>query len=414
MKIKPYLEYKDSGVKWIGKIPKKWDLKRLKHFTFNLDGKRIPISAENRVLGNIPYYGATGIVDYVDDYIFDEELLMVGEDGAPFFEFYKDVAFVVRGKCWVNNHAHILKVSKNFDINLLMHLLNQADYSLYIKGSTRDKLNQDQLKEIPIIEPSYAEQTSIVTFLNKKVSVIDKTIGNDTKLIELLKEKRTALINHVMTKGLDQEANMKDSGVKWIGEIPEGWRVDKLKYTSTISNDTLNKKPINLPYIGLEHIKSFTGVLLENDLEEVDSSVNLYKKGDILFGKLRPYLAKVIVAPFDGVCTTELIVFKVNNDNYNHFIFQQLLSQRFIDIVNSMTYGVKMPRANPYQIENMMITVPPIIEQKQIADYLENENSKIDETIQKIENKIKLMEEYKKSLIHHVVTGKFDVREVAV
>jgi type I restriction enzyme S subunit len=79
-----------------------------------------------------------------------------------------------------------------------------------------------------------------------------------------------------------------------------------------------------------------------------------------------------------------------------------------------MTYGVKMPRANPYQIENMMITVPPIIEQKQIADYLENENSKIDETIQKIENKIKLMEEYKKSLIHHVVTGKFDVREVAV
>jgi len=151
MTLGKYPKYKDSGVEWIGDIPEGWKLTKIKRVTENLDGQRIPISAELRVSGDIPYYGATGIVDYVDGHLFDEELLLIGEDGAPFFEQYRDVAFSIKGKTWVNNHAHVLRVGNEIDIQLLKNFLNIADYKLYIRGSTRDKLNQSELNAIPVL-----------------------------------------------------------------------------------------------------------------------------------------------------------------------------------------------------------------------------------------------------------------------
>ncbi|MBF4475456.1 restriction endonuclease subunit S [Methanobacterium formicicum] len=200
----------------------------------------------------------------------------------------------------------------------------------------------------------------------------------------------------------------KDSGVKWVDEIPKNWEAKKLKYIAHISTDKLNKKPDNLPYVGLEHIESWTGVLTDNQMDKVDSSVNLFHKGDILFGKLRPYLAKVVEAPFDGVCTSELVVFKVNKDVNSRFVFHQLLSHRFINIVNALTYGVKMPRANPHQIENMTIYVPPLGEQEKISLFLDKKTSEIDLTIEKDTRLIELLKEKRTVLINHLVTKGLD------
>jgi len=132
MKLKPYPEYRDSGIKWIGEIPEGWEVHKIKHLTENLDSKRIPISAEEREEGKIPYYGATCVLDYVKDFIFNEELLIVGEDGAPFFEPFKDVAYIINGKAWVNNHAHVLRVIGNNSIKWLCHYLNVYDYRTVI------------------------------------------------------------------------------------------------------------------------------------------------------------------------------------------------------------------------------------------------------------------------------------------
>jgi len=207
---------------------------------------------------------------------------------------------------------------------------------------------------------------------------------------------------------LEPYPEYKDSGVELVGEIPEGWEAKKLKYSAVISNDKLNKKPNNLSYVGLEHIESWTGKLIGNEIEEVDSSVNIFHKGNILFGKLRPYLAKVIETHFDGVCTSELVVFKVNKDVNSRFVFHQLLSHRFINIVNALTYGVKMPRANPHQIENMVIYVPPLGEQEKISSYLDKKTSEIDLTIEKDTRLIELLKEKRTSLINHVVTKGLD------
>ncbi|MBU1782850.1 restriction endonuclease subunit S, partial [bacterium] len=229
--MKKYPKYKDSGIEWLGEIPEGWEVKRLKYATENLDNIRVPLSAEERgqVEGSYPYYGATGIIGYVNDYLFDGEYLLIGEDGAPFFLENKDVAFTAKGKFWVNNHAHILKIYENSDIRFVMHSLNCVDYEKYITGSTRDKLTQSDLSRIIIPFPPFSEQQSIANFLDQKTSKIDELIKKNEKLVELLKEKRQAIISHAVTKGLDPNVEMKDSGVEWIGKVPEHWGVSPIK-----------------------------------------------------------------------------------------------------------------------------------------------------------------------------------------
>jgi len=201
--LNPNVKMKDSGVEWIGEVPEHWEAKKLKYLTTNLDSMRVPISSEDRVKGEIPYYGATGIIDYVNSYIFDEKLLLIGEDGAPFFEKYKDVAFIINGKSWVNNHAHVLRVKDTIKSELIMHQLNITDYKFYIKGSTRDKLNQDELSKILIVVPPPEEQKQISDYLNSETSKIDTLIEKINKQIELLKEHKTSLISHVVTGKVD-------------------------------------------------------------------------------------------------------------------------------------------------------------------------------------------------------------------
>jgi len=199
--LDPKVKMKDSGIEWLGEIPEGWTVRRLKYVAQNFDNVRVPLSAEERgqVEGSCPYYGATGIIDYVNDYLFDGEYLLIGEDGAPFFSENEDVAFIAKGKFWVNNHAHILKTYENSDIRFIMHSLNCVDYKEYITGSTRDKLTQSDLSCIVIPLPPLLEQQAIANFLDQKTVRIDELIKKNERLIELLKEYRQALISNVVT-----------------------------------------------------------------------------------------------------------------------------------------------------------------------------------------------------------------------
>jgi len=209
----------------------------------------------------------------------------------------------------------------------------------------------------------------------------------------------------MMTKKWQPYPTYKDSGVEWLGAIPEHWEVKRLKFNAPYSNTRFSNKPDNLTYIGLENIESGTGRLLINEpIENVDSTVSYFNKGDILFGKLRPYLAKVIIAPFNGVSTSELICFQPTDSYNNLYFFYLLLSSNFIHSVNALTYGTKMPRVNPDQIANFLLSVPPLPEQQKIAEFLDQETSKIDKLITKKERLIELLKEKRTALISHAVT----------
>jgi type I restriction enzyme S subunit len=246
-KYQKYAEYKDSAIKEIGVIPKHWDISKVKFLAKCLDGQRIPLNGTERGerSGTVPYWGANKIVDYVNDWIFDEELVLLGEDGAPFFDTTKDVAFAINGKIWPNNHVHVLRPNRlKVGIKYLTYSLNCTDYSLYISGSTRDKLNQSDMDNILIRMPSLIEQSQIANFLDHETAQIDTLISKQEKLIELLKEKRQAVISHAVTKGLNPDVAMKDSGVEWLGQVPEHWEIPKLLHITTRIGDGLHSTPV--------------------------------------------------------------------------------------------------------------------------------------------------------------------------
>jgi type I restriction enzyme, S subunit len=174
----------------LGMIPEEWRIEKIKDVCDNLDNKRIPVEKGKRERGAIPYYGATGIVDYVKDFIFNEELLLVGEDGAD-WSAYANSAYIIRGKSWVNNHAHILKCKK-INIVFLRSFLNYSDLKKYITGTTRGKLNKNSLMEIIVPFPQKKEQEEIANILSK----IDKKI-------EINKKAKTKLTS--LRKGLMQD-----------------------------------------------------------------------------------------------------------------------------------------------------------------------------------------------------------------
>ncbi len=200
-----------------------------------------------------------------------------------------------------------------------------------------------------------------------------------------------------------------DSGVEWLGEIPKQWDVLSLKYAAQIVQDKLDEKPEALPYLGLEHIESETGRLVkEEPSEDVSSTVRHFKEGDVLFSKLRPYLAKVYLAETEGVGTTELIALRSKTDVCERYIAYQLLSKGFIDRVDSMTYGAKMPRVSPEQVGSRQIALPSLAEQRAIARFLDRETGRIDALIEKKERLIDLLEEKRTALISRVVTEGLD------
>ncbi len=201
----------------------------------------------------------------------------------------------------------------------------------------------------------------------------------------------------------------KDSGVAWLGEIPAHWDAIRLKHTANIINERLDAKPEDSIYLGLENIETQTGrLLIEATAEQVESVVGVFQAGDVLFGKLRPYLAKVVLPDFSGVCTTELLAIRPSQRGYGRFLLYQLLSKPTINLIDSYTYGSKMPRVNAEQISNTVFTLPPIEEQHTIAAFLDAETARIDTLVAKQVSLITTLQEKRRALISHVVTKGLD------
>lgn len=203
--LDPTVPMKDSGIEWLGEIPAHWEVKKLAFEFQTLNTKRIPLSAEERgrmVVREYDYYGASGVIDKVENYLFDEDLILIGEDGANLLTRSKRLVFIASGKYWVNNHAHIIKPNTG-NINYFCELLELIDYTIYISGSAQPKLTQEALMSIKIPVPPVSEQNSIFMFLENKLQTIDKTIKSAQHEIKLLKEYKTALISEVVTGKVD-------------------------------------------------------------------------------------------------------------------------------------------------------------------------------------------------------------------
>lgn len=191
-----HTEFKDSEV---GRIPKEWEVMTLEEVCTILDGKRKPVKSEDRenMKGNIPYYGASGIIDWVNDYIFDDELILLGEDGENIKSRNLPLAFRVSGKCWVNNHAHVFKISdeQRNNVDYVTYALENKDYSVFVIGSAQPKLNQAVCRKLLLATPTLDEQNKIASILLN----IDNKLQALTKRKQQLEEIKQGLMQDLLT-----------------------------------------------------------------------------------------------------------------------------------------------------------------------------------------------------------------------
>lgn len=197
----------------------------------------------------------------------------------------------------------------------------------------------------------------------------------------------------------------KDSGVEWIGEIPEGWRINRLKYLA--ANHVIPAESEVGRYLGLEQVQSWTMAIADEEERETTASGILYDDACVLFGKLRPYLAKVALPNTSGPCSSEFLVLHPHSAN-RRFLAYTLVSKSFINEVNALTYGVRMPRAGWDLIGNIQIPVPHQFEQQAIADYLDDKTAEIDALVADCEREVELLQEYRKAVIYEAVTKGLD------
>ncbi|MDA3810828.1 MAG: restriction endonuclease subunit S [Spirochaetaceae bacterium] len=427
VKYKIYPEYKNSGVEWIGEIPEHWSLTKVKFISTCLDGARIPLNATERseMNGDIPYWGANNIVDYVNDYLFDEDLILLGEDGAPFFDKTKDVAFNVSGKIWPNNHVHVLRPEKRkVDSRFYKYALNCSDFHLYISGSTRDKLNQSDMNEIYIRNCDLNEQKQIANFLEHETAKIDTLIEKQIQLIKLLKEKRQAVISHAVTQGLNPDAPMRDSGVEWLGEVPEHWEVAPTKHLCKFIKDGTHLPPPRvdngIPLLSVRNIIDSKFVFREDDSniskEDYQDLCRSFipEQGDVLLAIVGATLGKVAIVNKMSKFHIQrsLGIFRVDpNKMSNETLFYIFSSTSFQSLLWEYVGFSAQPGIYLGTLENFTLPVPPLEEQIKINDYCKSNTLKFDLLIKKAEKGIKLIQERRTALISAAVTGKIDVRD---
>lgn len=210
--LNPDAPMKDSGIEWLGEVPVHWIVGPVKYFFTILDGCRIPLSSEERSYkqGNFPYYGASGIIDSIDDYIFDEDLVLVSEDGANLINRATPIAFVARGRYWVNNHAHILKPVDKY-LDYWTQRIEAVDLVPFITGSAQPKLTIEALTNLVIaVPPSENERGQIEQFVVMQNMLSNNLIAEAQRAIELLKERRTTLISAAVTGKIDVRGLVAD------------------------------------------------------------------------------------------------------------------------------------------------------------------------------------------------------------
>ena len=412
--MKRYSEYKDSGVKWIGEIPGHWKIVRLKFVTENLDYLREPISAELRERKNpqYDYYGASGIIDKIDHYNVDDKVLLIGEDGANLLMRNLPLVYRAEGKFWVNNHAHILKTRLN-DYSFFAHLLESQDYTLFVTGTAQPKLSQFNLGNVPLPISPINEQKIMGKYLDSKVAKIDEYISIAEKKIAALEELKQTIIAEAVTRGIHKDVPMKDSGVKWIGEIPGHW---DLKRTAMLFSEN-RKKNINYEF---DHALKFNyGKLVsKNEIGDVSSLKETYmaytiiNKNDIAINCLNlnyDFVSqRVAISPQKGIITSAYLIITPRQGveaMYYNYLFKAMDSKK---LFHGMGTGIRLTLSFS-ELKKQQIPVPLLSEQQEIVTYIEEKVANINQLCQAERSQIEKLKEYKQRLISDVVTGKVKV-----
>lgn len=303
--------------------------------------------------------------------------------------------------------------SKKIYPKFLYYLIKSDEFdgykNAYSEGTTQVSISDKRLRQVKLsYETNIEEQKLISEYLDLKIGQIDKLITCLTDQINELQKYQTMKVTETISRGL-KNSRLKDSGVKWIGLVPENWEIKKIKYA--YKSITKKYENGNFSYIALENIESYTGKFIEtisNAGYSLEGTIQA-NKDDIIFGKLRPYLVKTIVLNEDCCVSSEFAVYRVMKGNIPKFLYYHFISSNYIEVIINSAYGTKMPRANVDFISNLPIAMPSINEQREIVDYLDKKFNEIAKIIDLKKQKIYELNNLKKALIYECVSGKREV-----
>lgn len=394
---------RDSGIPWIGEVPEGWEFSKIKYHCTMKSGDNIT-ALDISDNGEYPVYGGNGLRGFYKIYNKNGNHILIGRQGALAGNVH-----LVNGKFWATDHAVIVTLKNDVFINYFFRMLESMNLNQYaFDTAAQPGLSVSRIMNLNIVLPNLKEQHRIADFLGSKCSEIDTLIENLRARMESAKEYKKAVITEAVTKGLDKDAKMKDSGVEWIGEIPEGWKVVRFKHIASIKSNLVQPdKYMKYPQIAPDNIEKDTGRLLSHQTVEesgVISGNHLFYRGQILYSKIRPHLNKLTVVPFDGLCSADM--YPIESKLPTLFMVYSMLSTYFVSQVSLIIQDrVKMPKINQEELGEIKVAVPSQQEMLTIADYLDSKCSEIDALLQNYES----LEEYKKSLIYEYVTGKKEV-----
>ena len=413
---------KSSGVEWIGEIPENWKTVKVKQAFVRKNEKA---KQENPVILSLARTGvkvrdvSTNEGQVAESY-YNYNPVSVGDLLLNPMDLYSGANCSISDVEGVISPAYVNLRSRNGYYSKFYDYYFKAQYWMMVlfahgKGVSFDNrwtLNNETLMNFPIVSPDYDTQHRIADFLDDKCGKIDRYIEKQQQIIDKLKEYKQAVITEAVTKGLNPDAPMKDSGIEWIGMIPEHWEVKKFGYIATVKANLVHPNAYgDYPQVSSENIEKSTGRLLKcktvNDVGVISDN-HLFFKGQILYSKIRPALNKACIAPFDGLCSAD--IYPIETMENTEFVLFSILSESFLEQVRTLTETrVKMPKINQNELSGIISCVPPLDEQNKIVAYINRKMKLIDLVLVKKERILEKLTEYKKSLIYEAVTGKMEV-----
>ncbi|MDO5039068.1 restriction endonuclease subunit S [Clostridium sp.] len=441
MRYKSYENYKNSNINYLPKLPSEWDIMNMKYLISDIQTGSTPSTKnEDYFNGNIQWFTPGDFTGkfliksnktITDLAINDNQVKLLKGGTVCIVGIGATLGKVAILKNESSFNQQVTGISTNEKLNnkyLYYWLLdNKEKINKIANYTTLPIINNEFLKNLKVFVPSIEEQEKIVEFLDKKTSEIDGLINKKERLIELLKEKQEVLIREAVTKGLDKNIKMKNSGIDWIGEIPENWDISLLKYIShsdkysivdgPFGSDMKNEEYVDegVPIIQLnnigEGIHKFNNIKYITEQKAEDLKRHTVYPGEIVIAKMMPAGRATIVSDrFDKyIISSDSIRLKLSNEYNYEFVMHCLNSYgKFEANINST--GSTRSRINLSIIKNMKIAIPNKNEQDMIVNYLNKKLSILQELNDQIWTQIKLLKEYRQSLISELVTGKIDIR----
>ena len=433
--MKHYPEYKESGVEWIREIPSHWRVKRLKYIAKivasyvdkHINPDEIQVNLCNytdvyyheKIDSSIDFMRGSCNQDEYERSVIKKGDIIITKDsesaddiGVPTF-IQEELTNVVCGY-----HLSMIKPLKEIDEGFLFRFIQSNQTGRYFEvnstGITRFSLGNSVIENLFTLLPPLSEQTQIAAFLDHKTRQIDELLRIKERRIALLQEQRTALINQAVTKGLDPNAEMKPSGMEWIGEIPAHWKVINTKYLFRLVTEPA---PQNNDY-ELLSIYTSIGVKPRKELEERGNRATttdgywLVKKGDFIVNKLLAWMGAIGLSDYEGVTSPAYDILRKTRPLNERFYEYLLRCGLYFTEFKKRSRGIMEVRLRLYfdQFGQIPLVFPPVDEQDKIVNFLDHKTKQIDELISAEGQKIGLLKEYRQSLISEAVTGKIDVR----